>query len=47
MRAGEQRRACGSNARLARDTGWSPRATLDDTLAATLDDWMHRERDVR
>jgi len=39
MRPAEQRRMRGSNARLSRDTGWSPSVDLDDSLRAILAYW--------
>lgn len=39
LRPVEQRRMCGSNARLRRATGWEPRFGLEDSLRDTLDYW--------
>jgi len=41
-REGEQPDLYGSAERLASDTGWSPRFSLNDTLRDTLDDWRSR-----
>jgi GDP-4-dehydro-6-deoxy-D-mannose reductase len=43
LRPVEQRRVCGSAARLRDDAGWVPRHPLPDSLRASLDEWMHKE----
>jgi GDP-4-dehydro-6-deoxy-D-mannose reductase len=43
-RAVDVERIVGSHERATRDTGWSPRIALDDTLGALLDDWRERLR---
>jgi GDP-4-dehydro-6-deoxy-D-mannose reductase len=43
-RAVDVERIVGSHERATRDTGWSPRIKLDDTLGALLDDWRERLR---
>lgn len=42
FRPAEQRRVCGSYAKLHKATGWSPEMDLRDTLQRVLDDWAHR-----
>lgn len=42
LRAGEQRRMCGSFAKLHAETGWQPEIPFEQTLADTLDFW-HEE----
>lgn len=44
MRRAEQRRVCGSHARLAKTTGWSPAITTQQSLRAILSDWETRVR---
>lgn len=39
LRPAEQRRMCGSHAKLTADTGWQPTTDLRDTLAQLLDYW--------
>ena len=39
MRSSEQRRLCGSNEKLVRDTGWHQRISLDTTLSDILSYW--------
>jgi len=46
-RAVDVERIVGSHDRATRDTGWSPRISLDDTLGALLDDWRVRVRSER
>jgi GDP-4-dehydro-6-deoxy-D-mannose reductase len=41
-RAVDVPRIVGSHERASRDTGWQPRRTLADTLAAVLEDWRRR-----
>ena len=41
-RTNDVARLVGSHARATRDTGWTPRIPLADTLAAVLDDWRAR-----
>jgi GDP-4-dehydro-6-deoxy-D-mannose reductase len=45
LRPAEQRRMCGSHAKITADTGWTPRIALDDTLRQILDYWT-RELDA-
>lgn len=40
LRPAEQRRMCGSNARITAATGWKPAIELRDTLNGLLDYWM-------
>lgn len=40
LRPAEQRRMCGSHARISAATGWEPRIPLRDTLQQLLDYWM-------
>jgi GDP-4-dehydro-6-deoxy-D-mannose reductase len=40
LRPSEQRRMCGSHARITAATGWKPSIELRDTLAQLLDYWM-------
>ena len=47
MRPAEQRRMRGSNARLSRDTGWSPSVDLDDSLRAILAYWENERCHAR
>jgi GDP-4-dehydro-6-deoxy-D-mannose reductase len=42
LRRNEQRRMCGSNRKLRRDTGWSPEISLDTSLRHILDNWEAR-----
>jgi GDP-4-dehydro-6-deoxy-D-mannose reductase len=39
FRPSEQRRMCGSHAKITADTGWVPRIPLDETLQQLLDHW--------
>ncbi|HET7307849.1 MAG TPA: GDP-mannose 4,6-dehydratase [Gammaproteobacteria bacterium] len=41
MRPSEQRRVCGCNEKLIRDTGWRPGLAMDTTLTDTLKYWEH------
>lgn len=45
LRPSEQRRMCGSHARITADTGWVPRIPFDETLTQVLDFWI-RELDA-
>jgi GDP-4-dehydro-6-deoxy-D-mannose reductase len=45
FRPSEQRRMCGSHAKITADTGWVPRINLDETLQQLLDHWT-RELDA-
>jgi len=45
FRPTEQRRVCGSHAKITADTGWVPRIPLDETLQQLLDHWT-RELDA-
>lgn len=40
LRPAEQRRMCGSHAKLTAATGWQPRIELRDTLAQLMNHWM-------
>ena len=40
LRPAEQRRMCGSHARITGATGWQPTFALSDTLSQLLDYWM-------
>jgi GDP-4-dehydro-6-deoxy-D-mannose reductase len=40
LRPSEQRRMCGSHAKLTAATGWQPRIELRDTLAQLMNHWM-------
>lgn len=40
LRPSEQRRMCGSHARITAATGWQPSIALGDTLTQLLDHWM-------
>lgn len=42
MRRAEQRRVCGSPAKLRDATGWEPRITINQTLTTMLSDWDSR-----
>lgn len=42
MRRAEQRRVCGSSAKLHDATGWEPKITINQTLATILSDWESR-----
>lgn len=44
MRRADQRRVCGSHAKLANTTGWSPAITTQQSLRAILSDWEIRVR---
>ncbi|PKA70249.1 GDP-4-dehydro-6-deoxy-D-mannose reductase [Pseudomonas baetica] len=44
MRRADQRRVCGSHARLANTTGWSPAITTQQSLRTILSDWEIRVR---
>ena len=44
LRRADQRRVCGSHARLAQTTGWAPQITTQQTLRAILSDWEIRVR---
>lgn len=44
MRRAEQRRVCGSHARLQQATGWTPELTTQQSLRAILSDWESRVR---
>lgn len=44
LRRAEQRRVCGSPARLAHATGWTPEVTTQQSLRAILSDWASRVR---
>jgi GDP-4-dehydro-6-deoxy-D-mannose reductase len=39
FRPSEQRRMCGSHAKITAETGWVPRIPLDETLRQLLDHW--------
>ncbi|PTC33382.1 UDP-glucose 4-epimerase [Pseudomonas paraeruginosa] len=45
MRRAEQRRVCGSHARLRDATGWKPEITIKQSLRAILSDWESRVRE--
>lgn len=45
QRSAEQRRVVADISKVRRDTGWSPRIPLEETLAVTLDYWKRRIRD--
>ena len=40
LRPAEQRRMCGSHAKLTAATGWQPRIPLRETLAGLIDYWI-------
>ena len=40
LRPAEQRRMCGSHAKLSAATGWQPRIPLRETLAGLIDHWI-------
>ncbi len=42
MRRADQRRVCGSHARLTQTTGWTPEITTQQSLRAILSDWEQR-----
>ncbi|MFZ3283123.1 GDP-mannose 4,6-dehydratase [Pseudomonas sp.] len=42
MRRADQRRVCGSHARLTKTTGWMPEITTQQSLRAILSDWEKR-----
>ncbi|MGN4050558.1 GDP-mannose 4,6-dehydratase [Pseudomonas sp. SM4] len=42
MRRADQRRVCGSHARLTQTTGWTPEITTQQSLRAILSDWETR-----
>lgn len=42
LRRAEQRRVCGSHAKLRAQTGWEPAYAMEQTLQAVLDDWDAR-----
>ncbi|SDI59329.1 GDP-mannose 4,6-dehydratase [Pseudomonas panipatensis] len=42
MRRAEQRRVCGSHAKLRNATGWKPNITIKQTLTTMLSDWESR-----
>lgn len=42
MRRADQRRVCGSHARLTQATGWTPEITTQQSLRAILSDWEKR-----
>ncbi|MBP5943832.1 MULTISPECIES: GDP-mannose 4,6-dehydratase [unclassified Pseudomonas] len=44
MRRADQRRVCGSHAKLSTATGWSPDITTQQSLRAILSDWEKRVR---
>jgi GDP-4-dehydro-6-deoxy-D-mannose reductase len=44
LRRADQRRVCGSHARLTRTTGWTPEITTQQSLRAILSDWETRVR---
>jgi GDP-4-dehydro-6-deoxy-D-mannose reductase len=44
MRRADQRRVCGSHAKLAKATGWSPAITTQQSLRTILSDWETRVR---
>ncbi|WP_339545401.1 GDP-mannose 4,6-dehydratase [Pseudomonas sp. RA_35y_Pfl2_P32] len=44
LRRAEQRRVCGSHARLHQTTGWTPELTTQQSLRAILSDWESRVR---
>ena len=44
LRRAEQRRVCGSHARLHQTTGWAPELTTQQSLRAILSDWESRVR---
>lgn len=43
LRRAEQRRVCGSSAKLHSHTGWQPRITITTTLRDVLNDWEKRD----
>lgn len=43
LRPAEQRRMCGSHARLTAATGWQPRIELPETLAQLINHWMQKQ----
>ncbi|MDO7896549.1 GDP-mannose 4,6-dehydratase [Pseudomonas citrulli] len=45
MRRAEQRRVCGSPAKLHQATGWTPETTTQQSLRAILSDWEGRVRE--
>jgi len=45
QRSAEQRRVVADISKIGRDTGWTPRIPLRDTLSVTLDHWKRRIRD--
>jgi GDP-4-dehydro-6-deoxy-D-mannose reductase len=44
LRRADQRRVCGSHAKLAQTTGWTPEITTQQSLRAILSDWEKRVR---
>jgi GDP-4-dehydro-6-deoxy-D-mannose reductase len=44
LRRADQRRVCGSPARLAQTTGWKSEITTQQSLRAILSDWEKRVR---
>ncbi|EXF91735.1 NAD-dependent dehydratase [Pseudomonas fluorescens HK44] len=44
LRRAEQRRVCGSHAKLHQTTGWAPELTTQQSLRAILSDWESRVR---
>ena len=44
FRRADQRRVCGSSAKLAQTTGWTPEITTQQSLRAILSDWEMRVR---
>jgi GDP-4-dehydro-6-deoxy-D-mannose reductase len=45
LRRADQRRVCGSHARLAQTTGWTPEITTQQSLRAILSDWEKRVKE--
>lgn len=46
LRPNEQLRMVGSHRKLVADTGWAPRCDFDQTLAAMVAWWRHKEMDL-
>ena len=44
LRRADQRRVCGSSAKLVQATGWAPEITIKQSLRAVLSDWETRVR---
>lgn len=45
LRRADQRRVCGSSAKLAQTTGWTPEITTQQSLRAILSDWEKRVKE--